>query len=437
LDALGEHDFLHGRLRDRYVALHGGSSVDLWRITTHAPKRSGRGRRDRRPLKFYELRNNLMRILFVPTFTTTHGLGEADISSDAIGYGITCAAALTDGLQSIGHEIEAVDVPTDSGRTEWIGRVLAELERRLRRERYDAILMFHAFWPFAAEIRRLLDDLGVSVALVGYAHGSHWDRTDLFRQARYPRLRWLDLGNLLALDRVLADSHYMRDVLVSGVMTVSERAAAELDARLRPVGLPLDLSHIDAVQCAPADGYVGVVFNHALIPAKQPGLFFDVARDVLASENVYVVVTRNLAKDCEWRGAAECLERRFPGRVTLGRDFSIDAYYRCLWRCSLQVSTATHESFGIATLEAMVTQNHCLVPRRASYPEICDGDKDALYDTADELTARLHDAIAHPQASAETARRLSDAARRRYNPVRVAGAVGAVLAEAVADRALG
>src|ERR1019366_10120655 len=34
---------LRGRLRDRYVAVHGGSSLDLWRITTHAPNRNGRG----------------------------------------------------------------------------------------------------------------------------------------------------------------------------------------------------------------------------------------------------------------------------------------------------------------------------------------------------------------------------------------------------------
>jgi hypothetical protein len=378
-----------------------------------------------------------VRILFVPTFTRTRRLGDADVSSDAIGYGITSAAALTYGLQSIGHEIHVVDVRTDRGRTEWIGRLLTEIERRLRRERFDAILMFHAFWPFAAEIRRLLDDLGVSIALVGYTHGSNWDKTDLFRQARYPRLRWLDLGNLLALDRVLADSDYMCDVLVSAVMTVSESAATELNMRLRTVGLPLDLSRIDAVQCETTDRYVGVVFNHALIAAKQPGVFFDVAGEVLASENVYVVVTRNLARDCEWFGAAEHLARRFPGRVMLGRDLSIDAYYRCLWRSLLQVSTATHESFGVSTLEAMVTHNHCLLPRRASYSEICDGDRDVLYDTVDELTARLHDAIAHPEASAETAKRLSGLARSRYSPARVARAVAVVLAEAVADREVG
>jgi hypothetical protein len=51
LHALGEHGLLHGRLRDRYVATHGGSSFDLWRIAANAPSRNRRGRRDRRHIK--------------------------------------------------------------------------------------------------------------------------------------------------------------------------------------------------------------------------------------------------------------------------------------------------------------------------------------------------------------------------------------------------
>ena len=48
LHALGKHSLLQDRLRDRYVATHGGSSLDLCRIAANAPKRSGHGRRDRR-----------------------------------------------------------------------------------------------------------------------------------------------------------------------------------------------------------------------------------------------------------------------------------------------------------------------------------------------------------------------------------------------------
>ena len=49
--ALGENGLITGRLRDRYVATNGGSSLDLCRIAANAPNTSGRGRRDRRHLK--------------------------------------------------------------------------------------------------------------------------------------------------------------------------------------------------------------------------------------------------------------------------------------------------------------------------------------------------------------------------------------------------
>ena len=52
LHALREHGLITGRLSDRYVATHGGSSLDLCGITANAPNRSGRGRRDRRHLTF-------------------------------------------------------------------------------------------------------------------------------------------------------------------------------------------------------------------------------------------------------------------------------------------------------------------------------------------------------------------------------------------------
>jgi len=42
LHALRQDDLFNARLRERYVAPHGGSSLSIFRITRHAPKRSGR-----------------------------------------------------------------------------------------------------------------------------------------------------------------------------------------------------------------------------------------------------------------------------------------------------------------------------------------------------------------------------------------------------------
>jgi hypothetical protein len=59
LDALRENGLIHGRLRDRYGLLHGGSSLDLCGIPANAPNKNGRGRRTAVTSNFYTLRDNL------------------------------------------------------------------------------------------------------------------------------------------------------------------------------------------------------------------------------------------------------------------------------------------------------------------------------------------------------------------------------------------
>jgi hypothetical protein len=66
---------------------------------------------------------------------------------------------------------------------------------------------------------------------------------------------------------------------------------------------------------------------------------------------------------------------------------SLAEYYATLWASSIQVSTARHESLGIATLEAMYMNNCCLLPNRQSYPEITGGL--GLYTSDDELLQML------------------------------------------------
>jgi hypothetical protein len=59
LHPLREHSLIVGRLSDRYVAGHGGSSFGSWRIAHHAPTRSGRAGGTAVTSKFYEPRDNL------------------------------------------------------------------------------------------------------------------------------------------------------------------------------------------------------------------------------------------------------------------------------------------------------------------------------------------------------------------------------------------
>ena len=264
-------------------------------------------------------------------------------------------------------------------RQRWYAECLETIASRLRSGRYDVIFCFHSFWPFASEVRRIVDDARRSVPIVAYNHGSHWDPTDAFRQERYPALRWADLGNLLAVDAVLLVSDYMRATLLREVGGASAEAAAQLAARLWVVGLPIDTGLLDACLTEKEQAPT-VVFNHSFSEGKRPGAFLEVAEEVLERRPARIVITRGAPVDSPHRARLSRLAKRFGSRVTVGETLAIPDYFRALWGSHVQVSTATHESLGIATLEAMYARNYCLLPDLGAYPEVVGPVREALYD---------------------------------------------------------
>jgi glycosyltransferase involved in cell wall biosynthesis len=361
-------------------------------------------------------------------------------SSDAIGYGITASSAIRDGLAARGLDVvrPRLDLPpTEPGgpdqRLSWILANYRGVLRELVEDPPDVIFCFHIFSVFPVEIRRMLLDLGLSVPIVGYTHGSHWDPTDTFRFETYPGMEVLDLADLHVLDRVLLVSEYMRTTLRATIGAFNTPLAERIDAHAAVVGLPLDVDRMDACRSDRRFSRPTVVFNHAPVSSKNPELFARVMARVLPHHDVGVLITRDFAP---WQPGGEAiaeLAKRFPDRVVLGRDMPLDEYYEALWAADLQVSTATHESLGVSTLEAMYTGNCCVLPRVGSYPEICDGHPDVLYEPGEgPLEERLSWFLEHPEhrrAVASELQRMS----ARFHP----RAVVQKIAAEVLDLALG
>jgi hypothetical protein len=76
------------------------------------------------------------------------------------------------------------------------------------------------------------------------------------------------------------------------------------------------------------------------------------------------------------------------------------------------VSTAIHEFFGLAVIEAVAAGCFPLLPKRLSYPELIPADwsSQVLYDDDGGLPERLRRVLAQP-ASPESRKRLEDHAR--------------------------
>jgi glycosyltransferase involved in cell wall biosynthesis len=101
-----------------------------------------------------------------------------------------------------------------------------------------------------------------------------------------------------------------------------------------------------------------------------------------------------------------------------------------LWRATIQVSTASHESLGMATLEAMYTENCCVLPRLGSYPALCGDHPEVLYEPGDEteLVRRVVEFCKDDARRRHIATQLSDRARH-YRGARVVDAVVDVIGE--------
>ena len=360
-------------------------------------------------------------------------------SSDAIGYGITASSAIRDGLAALGLDVVRPRLdpsPTGSGggpeaRLTWILENYRGVLHALLEDPPDVIFCFHVFSTFPVEIKRMLLDLGMSIPVVGYTHGSHWDPTDTFRTETYPGMEVLDLANLHVLDRVLLVSEYMRTTLRTTIGAFNTHLAQQIDASAAVVGLPLDADRMDTCRSDRRFSRPTVVFNHAPVSSKNPELFARVIARVLLQHDVGVLITRDFAP---WQPGGEAiaeLAQRFPEHVVLGRDMPLDEYFEALWAADLQVSTATHESLGVSTLEAMYTGNCCVLPRVGSYPEICDGHPDVLYEPGEgPLEERLRWFLEHPERRRAVASDLQHLAAR-FHPRAVVRKIAAEVLDVV------
>jgi len=379
------------------------------------------------------MNTNGPRLLYVDSYTVPDPRTGAP-SSDAIGYGITASTVIRDELGALGFQLRRPGVAVSTTGHEdraprlfWILSNYRDVLNALVEDPPDVVFLFHIFSTFPAEIRRMALDLGLSVPIVGYTHGSHWDPTDAFRFQVYPGMELLDLANLHVLDRILLASEYMRATLWENIGAFNVSLARQLDAKAVVVGLPLDVKRIDACRTDLRLPLTTVVFNHAPVSSKNPDLFTRVLARVLPRYDVAVIFTRYFAPGQPGAEAISALAHRFPEQVILGGDMALDEYYQALWAADLQVSTATHESLGVATLEAMYTDNCCILPRLGSYPEICNDNPDVLYELGEaQLEEKLCYFLEHPDQRRAVAAKLKFMTTR-YHPKTVVADIASAL----------
>ena len=272
------------------------------------------------------------------------------------------------------------------------------------------------------------------------------------RDLAYPMINWL---SMLAADRVLFNSQYHRDSWFDALPDMLKHfpdcshlsliPGVQAKAQVVPVGV--DLSALDssarggAIRTAsssigfPAccDSSPLILWNQRWEYDKNPATFFRALGELVARDLPFRVALAgsNVRQQPEEFDAARA---RLGDRVVHFGRADRGAYRCLLWEADIVVSTAFHEFFGIAVVEAIYCGTFPVLPRRLAYPELLPGEARALclYGDFEELVTKLAWALQHPAIARETAGRLA-ASVARFDWSTMAPMYDAVMSDAAAS----
>jgi glycosyltransferase involved in cell wall biosynthesis len=169
-------------------------------------------------------------------------------------------------------------------------------------------------------------------------------------------------------------------------------------ARVLPFGL--DLARFDAHRFGqPATNRPLIVWNHRWEYDKDPETFFQAIYALFEEDLDFGLVLLGESFRNQPEEFLEARQRLMDRIVHFGYTDDAATYAHLLWQADIVVSTAAHEFFGAAIVEACYCGCFPILPRRLSYPELIpeachDG---CLYDNFEGLLVRLRRALLHAQ----------------------------------------
>jgi glycosyltransferase involved in cell wall biosynthesis len=290
-------------------------------------------------------------------------------------------------------------------------KLAAELAGR-QAEGYRAILC--STYVDVAAFRGLAPAWVREVPICTYFHENQFAYPVIVEAERDLHFAITNLTTALASDRLAFNSVYNRDSFLTGCRRLLARSS---DLRLEGVEAAIlgksvvlppgqDFSAIDLAP-APAnrEGAPVIVWNQRWEHDKNPEEFFAALFNLAESGIAYRLVVLGESFRAAPPIFAEAKVRLADRILHFGFADSPADYAAWLKRGDLVVSTASHEFFGIAVVEAVRAGCRPLLPNRLAYLELFPGGY--LYGPS-ELAGRIADALKLGRLDEGEARQLSD-----------------------------
>lgn len=227
---------------------------------------------------------------------------------------------------------------------------------------------------------------------------------------------FINYASMTAADLVLTNSEFHRRELLQAIAgflrrfpeyrSLAEVPALESKTQVLPVGV--DLAELLSARSSERSQPPLILWNQRWEYDKDPDSFFSVIskladRDVLFQLALCGEVFERTPK------ALEAIQERLGNRIAHVGFAPRESYLQLLWKATLTISTALHEFFGIAILEAALCETLPFLPRRLSYPELIPEQfhHHIFYDRQEDLLERLVWALTHPVEIRELTAELS------------------------------
>ncbi len=301
-----------------------------------------------------------------------------------------------------------------------------------------------------AELRGFLPASLHDRPILLYCHESQFDYPSRPQSpdetSRDLHFAYTNLSSALNADAVWFNAAFHRDVFVEGAAQLASRMPDHAPHQLRDrilthaqVQSPGILPMAARCEAGRAPGPLRLLWNARWEHDKAPEILFDALDRLIATSDGFQIdiIGERFAQapDC-FRTARERLGSHLRRLGYLERD----EYERALAQADVVISTARHEFFGIAVLEAVAAGALPLTPDALAYPETLaglytrhvpfyDGTAPALAEAVREVSACVDDPAINEERS-----RAADAVRTRYGWPTRARAMDEALDHLIATR---
>jgi glycosyltransferase involved in cell wall biosynthesis len=274
------------------------------------------------------------------------------------------------------------------------------LARELKRSaRFD--LVFAGDFLNVAELKALAPEAIGRLPVVTYFHENQLSYPLEPGQRRDPQYALINLSTCLASRQVWFNSAFHRDAWHAALRTmlasmpdyVPEGLVDGLvsKSRVMPPGMNLGPLAAGRRRERPPQSPLTILWNHRWESDKNPETFFETLI-FLAQEGVPLRLAVVGEASRKWPPIFEKARKALADRlVRFGYVPRRDAYEALVCQADIVVSTAHHEFFGAAVVEAVAAGCFPLVPPRLSYPEIIPPEfqETFFYSTDRELRVKL------------------------------------------------